>query len=90
MFKSKCTFGVFEIEYLGHFISRKGVRADPSKLEAMVTWPIPQSIRALRGFLGLTGYYQKFIRHYGSLAAPLTTLLKKNAFAWSPVATSAF
>jgi hypothetical protein len=90
MFKSKCTFGVFEIEYLGHLISRKGVRADPSKLEAMVTWPIPQSIRALRGFLGLTGYYQKFIRHYGSLAAPLTTLLKKNAFAWSPVATSAF
>jgi hypothetical protein len=88
--RSKCTFGVSEIEYLGHLISRKGVRVDPSKLEAMVTWPIPQSIQALRGFLGLTGYYRKFIRHYGSLAAPLTALLKKNAFDWSPVATSSF
>jgi len=88
--QSKCTFAVAEIEYLGHFISHQGVRADPAKLEAMLNWPLPQSIKALRGFLGLTGYYRKFIRHYGILAAPLTALLKKNAFQWSLAASAAF
>jgi len=87
---SKCTFAVIEIEYLGHLISQQGVRADPSKLEAMANWPIPLTIKALWGFLGLTGYYRKFIRHYGILAAPLTVLLKKYAFSWTLAATTAF
>jgi hypothetical protein len=88
--ESKCKFGVTEIDYLGHLISTFGVRADPSKLEAMVAWPIPTSIKSLRGFLGLTGYYRKFIKGYGIIAAPLTALLKKNAFHWTLVATEAF
>lgn len=54
---SKCRFGVSEIDYLGHLISSNGVRADPSKLHAMLQWPVPLSIKSLRGVLGLTGYY---------------------------------
>jgi hypothetical protein len=88
--ESKCRFGVSEIDYLGHLISNHGVRADPSKLEAMLQWPLPSNLKALRGFLGLTGYYRKFIRNYGTIAAPLTALLRKNAFQWTPTATDAF
>jgi hypothetical protein len=69
--ESKCKFGVAEIDYLGHLISTFGVQVDPSKLEVMVAWPIPTSIKSLRGFLGLTGYYRKFIKGYGTIAAPL-------------------
>jgi len=87
---SKCRFAESEIEYLGHLISQHGVRADPSKLDAMISWPLPRSIKALRGFLGLISYYRKFIRNYGLIAAPLTTLLKKNSFVWSSAATQAF
>lgn len=88
--QSKCLFGQRQLEYLGHIISQKGIQADPSKLQAMVEWPQPTSTTLLRRFLGLTGFYRKFIKGYASIAAPLTNLLKKDSFIWSPEAEHSF
>lgn len=63
--KSKCTFGVNEVDYLGHVILGDRVKTDPRKILVMLEWPIPTNWKALRGFLGLTGYCQKFIKNYG-------------------------
>ncbi|XP_068657859.1 uncharacterized mitochondrial protein AtMg00860-like [Aristolochia californica] len=76
--------------YLGHIISVVGVKVDQSKIQAVIDWPPPTSITALRGFLGLVGYYRKFIRSYGQIGAPLNNLLKKNAFTWSETAAHGF
>lgn len=72
--KSKCRFGCKEIAYLDHLISAKGMKANPDKLKAMVQWPFPKSLKTLKGFFGLMGYYQIFIRRYGAIAAPLRAL----------------
>ena len=67
-----------------------GVQADPQKLEAMVLWPVPSNLKQLCGFLGLTGYYRCFIAGFASIDAPLTDLLRCNAFLWGPKAELAF
>jgi len=87
---SKCIFGQRRIEYLGHFVSIRGVEPDPSKLQAMQQWPTPTSPRQIRGFLGLTGFYRRFVKNYARVAKPLTRLLRKDQFAWSTEAQSAF
>lgn len=63
---------------------------DPSKVQIVLDWPEPQTLKQLRGFLGLTGYYSRFIKGYALLALPLTSLLKKDAFIWCPQAIDAF
>jgi hypothetical protein len=78
------------VEYLGHLVGKDGVRVDPKKIEAMQDWPHPKTLKILRGFLGLTGYYRKFVKNYGKIAAPLMALLKKNSFNWTPAAAQAF
>lgn len=87
---AKCIFGVPDISFLGHRISAKGVAPEPDKIEAIQQWPTPTSFTTLRAFLGLTGYYRRFVKSYAQLAAPLTDILKLREFSWSPKAGEAF
>ena len=65
---------------MGHIVSQEGVKVDPKKFKSMMDWLIPKNLKNIQGFLGLTRYYSKFVQNYGRIAAPLTTLLKKDAF----------
>lgn len=62
--KSKCRFRCHEIDYLSRIVSDKGVKVDPSKILAMIDWPTPKTLKSLKVFLVLTGYYRKFIKGY--------------------------
>ncbi|WVY92216.1 hypothetical protein V8G54_037730 [Vigna mungo] len=87
---SKCLFGLNQIDYLGHILCGEGVAMDKLKIQAVIDWPIPTTLKQLRGFLGLTSYYRRFIKGYASIAASLTNLLKKDSFGWDDTATTAF
>ena len=88
---SKCSFAQTKLSYLGHVISPAGVGTDPSKIESISSWPTPSSVKELRSFLGLAGYYRRFVRKFGIVSKPLTTLLKKHSlFIWTPDHDSAF
>lgn len=87
---SKCSFGQPKVDYIGHIISGKGVSADPAKIQCMKDWPRPNNIKSLKGFLGLRGYYRRFVKNYRCINKPLIDLLKKNAFQWDSPAEEAF
>jgi hypothetical protein len=88
---SKCVFAQRSVAYLGHVISDAGVATDTSKIESINTWSRPTNQKELRGFLGITGYYRKFIQHYAVIAQPLTALLKKGVvYQWTDVTETNF
>jgi hypothetical protein len=65
---SKYAFGLQELEYLGHIVTPQGVKVDQNKITNMLNWPRPTNVFELRGFLGLTGYYRKFVHNYSLIA----------------------
>jgi hypothetical protein len=81
---SKCCFAPKAITFLGHVVSREGIRPDPGKIEAVLHFPKPKNVTSVISFLGLTGYYRKYVRGYSRLAGPLFELTKKDiAFVWN-------
>lgn len=88
--ESKCSFATSKVEYLGHYIEEKGISTDPNKIKAVAEWPKPENLKQLRGFLGLAGYYRRFVKGFGTIARPLTALTKKEVFSWSTEAQDAF
>ena len=73
---SKCEFCKQSVHYLGHVVSAKGVQVDNTKIEAIINWPLPHTMKQLRGFLGITGYYRRFVKGYANIAWPLMEMLK--------------
>uniref|UniRef100_A0A1B6LP54 RNA-directed DNA polymerase n=1 Tax=Graphocephala atropunctata TaxID=36148 RepID=A0A1B6LP54_9HEMI len=87
----KCKFAAEEIEYLGHMLNKEGVRPLKKKVEAIHNYPRPQSVREVRGFLGLSGYYRTHIKNFADIAKPLTQLTKGNqSFNWTDECEQAF
>src|SRR5438105_3255367 len=88
---SKCAFWLKEVAFLGHVLSAEGIAVDPSKVRDVLTWKQPQTITEIRSFLGLAGYYRRFIANFSKIAKPMTSLLQKNVkFIWSPECEEAF
>ena len=67
-----------EVQYLGHVISEEGVDFDPTKIKAILKWPLPKDVHDIRYFMGLTGYYRRFIENFSKITHPITTLQKKS------------
>ncbi|XP_073133890.1 uncharacterized protein [Henckelia pumila] len=87
----KCEFWLERVPFLGHIISKDGVEVDPSKVQAVKEWSVPRSASEILSFLGLAGYYRKFIKGFSSIAVPLTALTKKIAkFIWKPECQESF
>ena len=81
---SKCFFAQPQVEYLGHIVSHKGVEPVAAKVAAIQQWPVPKSTKALRSFLGLVGFYRRFIKHYATISAPLMKVTTIDPFKWTP------
>ena len=88
---SKCEFWLTEVKFLGHVMSTSGVSVDPDKVEVFMSWERPKSVFEIRSFLGLVGYYWRFIEDFSGLAAPTTRLTRKGVkFEWTDLCEKAF
>ncbi|KAL0402639.1 UNVERIFIED_CONTAM: Transposon Ty3-I Gag-Pol polyprotein, partial [Sesamum latifolium] len=88
---SKCEFWMEEIAFLGHVVSKEGVQPDPAKVRAILGWEPPKNVSEVRSFLGLAGYYRRFVKDFSVVAKPLTNLLKKNTpFNWNDRCAQSF
>ncbi|WVZ93518.1 hypothetical protein U9M48_039490 [Paspalum notatum var. saurae] len=88
---SKCAFWLKEVSFLGHILSEKGVAVDPSKVKDVLNWNQPETVTEIRSFLGLAGYYHRFVKDFSKTAKPLTSLTKNNAkYLWSSNCEAAF
>ena len=87
----KCRFWLTEVKFLGHVVSTSGVSVDPEKVEAVMSWKRPKSVFEIRNFLGLVGYYRKFIEDFSRLATPMTRLTRKEVnFEWNDLYEKTF
>lgn len=88
---SKCEFWSRQIQFLGHVISSEGIAVDPKKIEAILNWKQPSTVTEIRSFLGLAGYYRRFVNGFSTLAAPMTKLTRKNEpFVWTDECEASF
>ena len=88
---SKCEFCLTEVKFLGHVVSVLGVSVDPKKVEVVMSWERPKSVFELRSFLGLAGYYRRFIKDFSQLVAPMTRLTRKEVkYEWNDPCERAF
>ena len=89
--KGKCEFFKTELEFLGHVVTREGIKPQESKIQAIQNTPIPTTVKKIRSYLGLCGYYRRYIHRFSEIARPLTSLTKKHAqFHWTPECQRAF
>eukprot|EP00253_Pinus_taeda_P026609 PITA_26609 len=88
---SKCDFLKVEIQYLGHIITKDGIAVDPKKIKAIMEWPVPKDVADVRSFMGLAGYYRRFVEGFSKVAFPITSLQKKGKlFHWTPNCQKSF
>ena len=88
---SKCDFWMREVSFLGHVVSERGVEVDQKKVEAITQWPTPTSVSEIRSFLGLAGYYRRFVQDFSRIAAPMTRLTQKKVkFVWDDKCQESF
>ncbi|XP_074265877.1 uncharacterized protein LOC141588329 [Silene latifolia] len=88
---SKCEFWLEKVAFLGHVISKEGVSVDPNKIEAVSSWKAPKNVAEIRSFLGLAGYYRRFVKDFSKIARPITALMRKeNRFKWDESCEAAF
>jgi hypothetical protein len=88
---SKCEFWISEVLFLGHIINRDGLAVCPKKVAGIMNWKAPKDVRGIKSFIGMAGYYRRFIEGFSKIARPMTVLIaKKVKFKWTPACKESF